>query len=274
MVTIKNIREKNPIIHNITNYVTVNDCANILLACGASPIMADEIEEMEDIVKISNGLNINIGTLNARTVESMIFAGKLANKMGHTITLDPVGVGASTLRGEVVKRLLKEVKFSVICGNISEIKALALGTLGSKGVDANLEDVVTEQNLQNTIEVISNFSQKLDSIIVVTGEIDIIAKNEVIYIVKNGHEMMSKITGTGCMLTALIGGFIAANRESIVESVVDAVCAMGLAGERAKERLSILDGNLTYRNYIIDEIFNMNDEILLSGKKAVLIKQK
>lgn len=272
MKTIKNIREKNPIIHNITNYVTVNDCANILLACGASPIMADEIKEIEDIVKISNGLNINIGTLNARTVESMVLAGKLANKMGHTVTLDPVGVGASTLRGEVIKRLLKEVKFSVICGNVSEIKALALGTLGSKGVDANLEDVVTEENLLSTIKVIADFSKKLDSIIVVTGKIDIIAKNETVYVVKNGHEMMSKITGTGCMLTALIGGFIAANKENMVESVVDAVCAMGLAGERARERLSTVEGNSTYRNYIIDEIFNMSDEILLNGKKALLIK--
>ena len=272
MKTIRNVREKNPIIHNITNYVTVNDCANILLACGASPIMADEIEEMEDIVKISNGLNINIGTLNARTVESMVVAGKLSNEMGHTVTLDPVGVGASALRAKVIERLLKEVKFSVICGNISEIKALALGTLGSKGVDANLEDVITEENLHNVIKIIGDFSKKIDSIIVVTGKIDIIAKNETVYIVKNGHEMMSKITGTGCMLTALIGGFIAANKENMVESVVDAVCAMGLAGERARARLSALDGNSTYRNYIIDEIFNMSDEILLSGKKAILIK--
>ena len=120
-----NVREKCPLIHNITNYVTVNDCANVVLACGASPIMADDKDEVSDIQTICGGLNINIGTLNSRTIESMLLAGKRANELGHPVVLDPVGAGASKLRTETANQLLKEVRFTVIRGNISEIKTLA-----------------------------------------------------------------------------------------------------------------------------------------------------
>lgn len=264
---IKNVRDKNPLIHNITNYVTVNDCANILLACGASPIMADDINEMEDISSICGGLNINIGTLNIRVTESMLAAGKEANKLGHPVILDPVGIGASKLRNEVVKLLLENIKFSVIRGNISEINALALGKMGTKGVDAKIEDGVTEENLNEVIEKIKKFSKELGAIIAVTGAIDIVTDGEKTYIIRNGEAMMSKVTGTGCMLSALITAFIVANSENKLEGVAGAVCAMGLSGERAKRRLGSYDGNSTYRNQIIDEIFNMTDEVLEEGAK-------
>ena len=117
-----NVRAKCPLIHNITNYVTVNDCANMVLACGASPIMADDAAEVEDITSICGGLNINIGTLNSRTITSMLLAGKKANQLGHPVVLDPVGAGASRLRTDTAFRLLKDVQFTVIRGNISEIK--------------------------------------------------------------------------------------------------------------------------------------------------------
>ena len=130
-----NVREKCPLIHNITNYVTVNDCANVVLACGASPIMADDKDEVSDIQTICGGLNINIGTLNSRTIESMLLAGKRANELGHPVVLDPVGAGASKLRTETANQLLKEVRFTVIRGNISEIKTLALGNGTTKGVE-------------------------------------------------------------------------------------------------------------------------------------------
>lgn len=116
---LENIKKKSPLIHNITNYVTVNDCANITLACGASPIMADDQDEVEEITSICSGLNINIGTLNGRTIEAMILAGKKANALNHPVVLDPVGAGASTLRTKTALRLLDEVKFTVIRGNIS-----------------------------------------------------------------------------------------------------------------------------------------------------------
>ena len=128
-----NVRTKSPLIHNITNYVTVNDCANMVLACGASPIMADDAAEVEDITTICGGLNINIGTLNSRTIESMLKAGRKANALGHPVVLDPVGAGASALRTGTAYRLLDEVRFTVIRGNISEVKTLASGAGTTKG---------------------------------------------------------------------------------------------------------------------------------------------
>ena len=154
---LENVRRKCPLIHNITNYVTVNDCANILLACGASPIMADDKEEVADITSVCAGLNINIGTLNSRTIDSMLIAGKQANILQHPVLLDPVGAGASKLRTETAYRLLKEVDFSVIRGNISEIKTLALGCGTTKGVDADIADKVTEENLEEVIDFVKAF---------------------------------------------------------------------------------------------------------------------
>ena len=146
-----NVRTKSPLIHNITNYVTVNDCANMVLACGASPIMADDAAEVEEITAICGGLNINIGTLNSRTVTSMLLAGKKANQLGHPVVLDPVGAGASRLRTDTAFRLLREVQFTVIRGNISEIKTLASGAGTTKGVDADVADKVTEENLDSAV---------------------------------------------------------------------------------------------------------------------------
>ena len=141
------VRKSTPLVHNITNYVTVNDVANILLACGGSPIMSDEPEDVEDITSICGGLNINIGTLNQRSIEGMHRAGRKAADLGHTILLDPVGAGASALRTRTAVELMHEIPFTVIRGNISEIKTLALGSGTTKGVDADVADAVTEANL-------------------------------------------------------------------------------------------------------------------------------
>ena len=141
-VCLDNVRKNAPLIHNITNYVTVNDVANVLLACGGSPIMSDDIQDVEDITAICGGLNINIGTLNQNTIPSMFAAGRKANALGHPVVLDPVGAGASALRTQTALKLLEEVKFTVIRGNISEIKALAAGAGTTRGVDA---DVAGEQ---------------------------------------------------------------------------------------------------------------------------------
>ena len=235
-----NVREKCPLIHNITNYVTVNDCANVVLACGASPIMADDKDEVSDIQTICGGLNINIGTLNSRTIESMLLAGKRANELGHPVVLDPVGAGASKLRTETANQLLKEVRFTVIRGNISEIKTLALGNGTTKGVDADLADRVTKENLDEAAAFAKAFA---------------------------GRPEMSSITGTGCQLSALTAAFVTANQEQPLEAAAAAVCAMGLSGETAYARLGELDGNATYRNYIIDAIYRMNGEALEAGAK-------
>lgn len=262
---LKNVREKNPLIHNITNYVTVNDCANVVLACGASPIMADDQEEVAEITSICTGLNINIGTLNTRTIESMVIAGKKANELHHPVVLDPVGVGASTLRTQTALKLLKEIQFSVIRGNISEIKTLALGSGTTKGVDANLADKVTAENIYEVVSFAQEFSKKTGAVIAITGAIDIVCNESVAYAIYNGHKMMSSITGTGCQLSALTASFISANSHRLLEATVAAVCAMGLAGEIAYKRLTVLDGNASYRNYIIDAIYNMTPKQLQEG---------
>ena len=154
---IENVRKNVPLVHNITNYVTVNDVANVLLACGGSPIMSDDIDDVEDITSICGGLNINIGTLNKNTIPSMFAAGKKANELGHVTLLDPVGAGASKLRTETANKLIDEVKFDVIRGNISEIKTLMLGSGSTKGVDADVADKVTEDNIDETIAKLKAF---------------------------------------------------------------------------------------------------------------------
>ena len=263
----ENVRKNCPLIHNITNYVTVNDCANILLACGASPIMADDKEEVAEITTICNGLNINIGTLNNRTIESMLIAGKKANELGHPIVLDPVGAGASKLRTDTAMNLLEEVKFTVIRGNISEIKTLAFGNGTTKGVDADVADKVTEENLEEVTAFAKAFAKKTSAVIAITGAIDIVADEEQAYCIRNGHPMMSSITGTGCQLSAMTAAFVTANPKHPLEAAATAVCVMGLAGEIAYQRLSDLDGNSTYRNYIIDAVYRMTPEELEAGAK-------
>ena len=263
----ENLRSRSPLIHNITNYVTVNDCANMVLACGASPIMADDAAEVEDITTICGGLNINIGTLNSRTITSMLLAGKKANQLGHPVVLDPVGAGASHLRTETALRLLREVKPTVIRGNISEMRTLAVGSGTTKGVDADASDKITEETLDSAVAFAKSFAARTGAVIAVTGAIDIVADGQQAFCIRNGHPMMSAVTGTGCQLSALTAAFCAANPDKPLEAAAAAVCAMGLAGEIAHARLTPLDGNSTYRNYIIDAIYNMTPEQLEEGAR-------
>ena len=264
---LENVRNNCPLIHNITNYVTVNDCANIVLACGASPIMADDKDEVAEITTICAGLNINIGTLNSRTIDSMLIAGKKANELGHPVVLDPVGAGASKLRTDTAMKLLEEVKFTVIRGNISEIKTLASGNGTTKGVDADVADKVTEENLDEVIAFTKAFAKKTGAVVAITGAIDIVADEEKAYCIFNGEPMMSSITGTGCQLSSMTAAFVTANSKNPLEATAAAVSAMGLAGEIAYKRLSDLDGNSTYRNYIIDAIYRMTPDVLEKGAK-------
>ena len=264
---LENVRSNCPLIHNITNYVTVNDCANIVIACGAAPIMADDKDEAAEISSICSGLNINIGTLNSRTIASMLIAGKRANELDHPVVLDPVGAGASKLRTDTAMQLLDEVKFSVIRGNISEIKTLASGSGTTKGVDADVADKVTEENLHDVVAFAKAFAKKTGAVIAITGAIDIVADSNTAYCIRNGHPMMSSITGTGCQLSAMTAAFVTANPDHPLQAAAAAVAAMGYAGEVAHSRLTKMDGNATYRNYIIDAIYHMTPEMLGKGAK-------
>jgi len=265
---LKNVHERSPLVHNITNYVTVNDCANILLACGGSPIMADDIGEVEDITAICNALVINIGTLNERTIASMLKAGKKANALNHPVILDPVGAGASILRTKTTFELLKQVKFAVIRGNISEIKTVYAGSGQTLGVDASAADMVTEENLDEAVNFAKVLSERTGAVIVITGAIDIVADSRRAYVIRNGHPMMSKITGTGCMLTCVIGAYCAANPDKLLEASAAAVCAMGLCGEMAYKRIQESGGGTSsFRMYIIDAMSQLDGKTLKEGAK-------
>ncbi|MDO5521724.1 MAG: hydroxyethylthiazole kinase [bacterium] len=264
---LENVRKKEPLIHNITNYVTVNDCANILLACGGSPIMADYVGEVEEITAICAGLNINMGTLNPDTISAMVAAGKKSNQLGHPVVLDPVGVGASALRVKAANILTNEVRFTTIRGNSSEIKTLAYGQGTTRGVDADLVDVVTEETIEDTIVFAKSLSERMGSIIAISGAIDIVADTKKAYVIRNGHAMMSRVTGTGCMLSALTSAYLAANPLTPLEATAAAVCAMGLCGEQAFRRLDQLDGNSSYRNYLIDAMYHLDGETLETGAR-------
>lgn len=261
------VRKTVPLVHNITNYVTVNDVANILLACGGSPIMSDEPEDVEDITTICGGLNINIGTLNQRSIEGMFRAGKKAAELGHTLLLDPVGAGASVLRTNTAVELMKELPFTVIRGNISEIKTLALGSGTTKGVDADVADAVTEANLDAAVAFVKKFARKSHAIVAVTGAIDLVSDGERCYVIRNGRAEMGKITGTGCQLSGMMTAFVVANQERRLEATAAAVCAMGLAGEIGWSHMAPGDGNSTYRNRIIDAIYNMDGAALEKGAR-------
>lgn len=262
-----NLRKNGALVHNITNYVTVNDVANVILACGASPIMSDDIDDVIDITSICGGLNINIGTLNQRTIPSMIAAGKKSNELGHKVLLDPVGAGASTLRTDTANQLLREIKFDVIRGNISEIKTLAIGSETTQGVDANVEDAITDENLESAINFVKIFSKSTGSIIAVTGAIDLVSDAHRCFVIRNGRSEMGKITGTGCQLSGLTTAFLIANPNTPLEATATAVCAMGLAGEIGYSYMQNGDGNSTYRNRIIDAIYNMDGKTLEKGAK-------
>ena len=264
---LENVRNTVPLVHNITNYVTVNDVANVLLACGGSPIMSDEAEDVEDITSVCGGLNINIGTLHKTSIEGMFRAGKKANELGHPVLLDPVGAGASALRTNTALGLMKELKLSVIRGNISEIKTLALGSGTTKGVDADVADAVTEESLDEAVVFVKKFAEETGTIIAVTGAIDLVSDGKTCYVIRNGRPEMGKITGTGCQLSGMMTAYVTANPDHPLEAAAAAVCVMGLAGEIGWNRMQEGDGNATYRNRIIDAIYNMTGEELEKGTK-------
>ena len=264
---LENVRNTVPLVHNITNYVTVNDVANVLLACGGSPIMSDEAEDVEDITSVCGGLNINIGTLHKTSIEGMFRAGKKANELGHPVLLDPVGAGASALRTNTALGLMKELKLSVIRGNISEIKTLALGSGTTKGVDADVADAVTEESLDEAVAFVKRFAEETKTIIAVTGAIDLVSDGKTCYVIRNGRPEMGKITGTGCQLSGMMTAYVTANPDHPLEAAAAAVCVMGLAGEIGWSRMQEGDGNATYRNRIIDAIYNMTGGELEKGAR-------
>ena len=260
------LKNKKPLIHNITNYVTVNDCANILLAIGASPIMADDLKESADITSIASALVINIGTLNERTIESMIASGKKANELNIPVVLDPVGAGASLFRNETTKRILEEIKISVLRGNMSEIKFIAGLESETKGVDASESDLKSDSD--EGIRVAKSLAKRFNCTVAITGVCDIVSDGEKFVTIENGTKMLSNVTGTGCMTTALVGGYLGAceTKEDLFIAAISGIVSMGICGEIAEERAGSI-GFGSFHMAIIDAVSNLDEEDLLKRSK-------
>lgn len=253
------LKNKKPLVHHITNYVTVNDCANITLAIGASPVMADDIAEVEEMVSFAAALVLNIGTLNSRSIESMVAVGKKAREKGIPIVFDPVGVGATTLRTATAKRIIQGVCPSVIRGNMSEMKIIAGLDTDIKGVDSVADEADGEK-------VARLLSQKLGCVIAITGKQDIIAQGERVCRIDNGHALLAQVTGTGCMATSLIACYCGATDDWFTGAVAG-VMTMGLAGELAQQSLQAGEGIGTFRVRLFDAVSLMTPEILRKGGK-------
>jgi len=245
---LKKIKEQKPLVHHITNWVTIYDCANIVRAIGALPVMAHAKEESADMAKIAGALVLNIGTLTNELIESMKIAGKSANEKGIPIVLDAVGVGATKLRDDKAFELLNELKINIIKGNASEIAKLAGEQVQTKGV----ESTKVEANL---IEVAKKLATERKATVVITGAEDIVTDGSDVYLCNNGHDMMGSIVGTGCMVASVIGAFAAIEKDQ-AKAAASALTCFGIAGELAS-RNSIGPGS--YKQSFYDEIYNLNE---------------
>ena len=265
------VRQRKPLVQCITNFVTVNDCANIILAAGGSPTMAEHPQEVDEAVRKAQALVCNMGAIDK--VEAMILAGREANRLGTPVVLDPVGAGGTQLRRYAVKRLLEEVHFSAIRGNASEIRYLAGQQTTGTGVDVSVLDEITEENLSSAVTMAAELAENLSTVIAISGKIDVISDGETTCILRNGCATMARITGSGCMLTALIGAFCGANADAFPAACA-AMAALGISGEIAEEkRLRNHTGNATFRNDLIDAVFNLTEEQLKKGVHYEIYKR-
>ncbi len=224
---LEKLREKKPLVQNITNYVVMNTTANALLAIGASPVMAHAVDELEDMLKLADALVINIGTLDEHWIRSMEEAARLAASMGKPVVLDPVGAGATRLRTKTALRLLEVGKISVVRGNFGEINALLGSYGGTRGVDSAVYDK------EKARELAEKASREFGVVVAVTGPVDYVSDSKETYAVENGHPMLGRVTGTGCIATALIGAFLAV--EDPLKATVSALTVFGVVAEKAFE---------------------------------------
>ena len=248
------IKRSKPLIHNITNFVVMNYTANVLLACGASPVMAHAENEVEEMVAYAGALVLNIGTLTDVWVAAMLRAGRRASALGKPIILDPVGSGATGLRTDAAKSILAWTKVSVVRGNASEILSLAGQGSATKGVDAT-------DSIEDAAKMAGALARELGTTLAITGPTDIVTDGRRTLIVEGGHRLMPYVTGTGCSATALVGAFHAVDPDP-VSAAATALAFFGLAGERAGAKA---EGPGTFQILLLDALFNLSPEDLAQG---------
>ena len=255
-VALEKVRREKPLVHHLTNWVTIYDCANIVKVFGASPVMAHAKEEAAEMAGIASALVLNIGTLTVELVQSMLLAAKAANRKGIPVVLDVCGAGATKLRDDMCFKILDEAFVTIIKGNASEIARIAGESVQTKGVDA----ASVEKNLQ---DIAQGLARKRSCTVVITGEEDIVADAERTVHVRNGHAMMANIVGTGCMAASVIGTFAAVEKDPVAASVAGLVCyeiAAELAAKTAK-------GPGTFKELMFDAVFNLDAETVKRMQK-------
>ena len=224
--SLRRLRETKPLIHQITNYVVMNETANATLALGALPVMAHAREEVEEMAAIAGALVLNIGTLSPHWVEAMLLAGRVANERGIPVVLDPVGAGATRYRTETAKSILDEIDVTVLRGNAGEVATLV-------GVDAEVRGVESIATGSDPADLAREAGRRLGLVASVTGAVDHVSDGETVISIANGHPLMAAITGTGCMSSAITGCFLAVNGPAPLAAAAEALVAFGVAGENA-----------------------------------------
>ena len=251
------IRAKRPLIHHITNAVTVNDCANITLSIGAAPVMAEAPEEVVEMVSMADALVLNIGTLSHQQVASMLDAGHAANAREIPVILDPVGAGATKMRTESARLLLDNIKIAVLKGNIGEISMLA-------GAEGKVRGVDSWGLNGDPVKIGQEYARQSGVTVAISGTADIVTDGNRVVLVENGHPMMCRLSGTGCMAASLAGAFAAVCSDHVTSSVA-AFAAFGIAGERAAQKAS---GPYSFRTALMDEIATLQPEDLMQNARV------
>jgi hydroxyethylthiazole kinase len=246
---LESVRQTAPLVHNITNYVVMNNTANALLAIGASPVMAHAKEEVGDMVKIASALVLNMGTLDKAWVESMLEAGKKAHALKKPIVFDPVGVGATPYRTAVAQQIIAECHPYIIRGNASEINALVASQAKTKGVDSTLQT-------QEAITAAQLLQQQTGAVVVISGSTDYIVSSEGAVRLENGSFMMPRVTGMGCTATALLGAFVGSSKNAFLAAVAG-MAILGIAGEIAAQQAK---GPGTLQLSLLDQLYQLNAE--------------
>jgi len=252
------IRERTPLIHNITNFVVMNDTANVLLALGASPVMAHAMEEVREMVAYAGALVLNIGTLDEPWIEAMLAAGEEANARGIPVVLDPVGAGATRFRTAATERIRSAVKVAVVRGNAAELATIAGMEAKIRGVDSVASGATDAAARLAAI--------RFGGAAVVSGVVDYVADANRAGEVRNGHPLMGRITGSGCMATAIVGAFLAVEPDPFLAGI-EAMIAFGIAGEVAAERSA---GPGTFRQQLIDAVAALDEATILTRTRATL----
>ena len=245
------VRSKSPLVHNITNYVVMNNTDNALLAIGASPVMAHWADEMEEMTAIAGALVINIGTLDDKWIDGMLAAGNAARKHGTPIVLDPVGAGATSQRTNAAWEIINLCHPTIIRGNGSEIMALLDASIKSKGVDSSASS-------EDALAAARKLASETGAVVVISGETDYITNGTDVNTVEGGHPIMTSVTGMGCTSTALVGAFAAVESDPMIAATA-AMAVMSLVGEKAAASAR---GNGSMQMHFLDELYNLNSETL------------